>query len=206
MALLMVHLLAADRWAQRHPEYLEDAEFYYGVISPDAIHIRDGNDKSHKNEIHLNNWGSPHPQDVIDYWLKHSSPFDIGYGVHVLTDAQWVPRYRTHLPNILRADGLMNTDIYYNDAFVTDFQLYGRLPRLHRLLDMIENADTPGDHPLLTDYELGRWREDTIRAYRGSCPYHAPVRLVDMPYVESFIEECQGMIDATYREFLKRKV
>ena len=203
MALMMVHLLAADRWADGHPEYKDAPEYFYGVISPDAIHIRDGNDKSHKNEIHLNNWGVPHPGDVIDYWKAHFTPFDIGYGVHVLTDAQWVPRYRYMLPNILRADGLLNTDIYYNDAFVTDFRLYDRLPRLEALLKMIEGAVTPKDHPLLTEYELSRWREDTLKAYRGVCPYHAPVRMIDAPYVESFVEDCIPMIDAAYGKLKK---
>ena len=67
MALTMVHLLVADKWAKGHPEYLDSPEYYYGAVAPDAIHIRDGNDKSHKNEIHLNNWGTLHRQDVIDY-------------------------------------------------------------------------------------------------------------------------------------------
>ena len=66
MAYMMVHLLVARRWAEGHPEFLESPEFYYGAIAPDAIHVRDGNDKSHKNEIHLNNWGRLHEQDVID--------------------------------------------------------------------------------------------------------------------------------------------
>ena len=39
MALLMVHLLVADLWAQGHPEYLDSPEYYLGAISPDAIHI-----------------------------------------------------------------------------------------------------------------------------------------------------------------------
>ena len=152
MALTMVHLLVADLWAQGHPEYLESPEFYYGAISPDAVHIRDGGDKSHKNEIHLNNWISPHPDDVISYWMAHSTPFDIGYGVHVLTDGQWVPRYKEKLPGILRPDGLLNTDIYYNDTFVTDFRLLRAQPRLQRLLDMVAVAETPREHPLLEGY------------------------------------------------------
>ena len=143
MALTMLHLLVADLWAQGHPEYLESPEFYYGAISPDAVHIRDGGDKSHKNEIHLNNWISPHPDDVISYWMARSAPFDIGYGVHVLTDGQWVPRYKEKLPGILRPDGLLNTDIYYNDTFVTDFRLLRAQPRLQRLLDMVAAAETP---------------------------------------------------------------
>ncbi len=198
MALTMVHLIAGDKWAQRHPEYLECPEYHYGVISPDAIHVRDGNDKSHKDEIHLHNWGVPHPDDVVAYWRDHHTPFDIGYGVHVLTDAQWVPRYRRLLPGILNADGRLNVDIYYNDTFVTDFRLYRENPRLERILQMIERADTPADHPLLTAYELSEWRRLMLEAYRGECPRHDPVRFIDEKYVLDFTGDCLAMIDEVF--------
>ena len=203
MALTMVHLAAADLWAQKHPEYLESPEFYYGAISPDAIHVRDGSDKSHKNEVHLNNWVSPHPDDVIRYWLERSDPFDIGYGVHVLTDGQWVPRYRQKLPGMLRPDGLLNTDIYYNDAFVTDFRLLDSRPRLGQLLDMVAVAGTPEDHPMLEGYMFKKWREDILAAYRGKCPYCDPVRFVDEAYVTAFIGECIPLIEDTYQKLMK---
>ena len=86
MALPMVHLLAAWAWAQDKPELKDNPDFYLGTLSPDAIHIRDGNDKSRKNDIHLNNWRRPDPDSVLRYWMEHSTPFDIGYGIHVLLD------------------------------------------------------------------------------------------------------------------------
>jgi len=198
MALTMVHLLVADHWAEKHPEYRVSPEFFYGVISPDAIHIRDGNDKSHKNEIHLNNWAKPHTEEVVAYWRDHFSPFDVGYGVHVLTDAQWVPRYRRLLPGILKPDGLLDTTIYYNDTFVTDFRLYDSRPRLEEILKLIEHARTPEDHPLLTAYEFEQWREVTLKAYRGECPYHDPVRFIDEAYIINFVEDSFRMIEETY--------
>ncbi len=198
MALTMVHLLVADRWCEGHPEYRESPEFFYGVISPDAIHIRDGNDKSHKDEIHLNNWRSPHPEEVIAYWRRHFTPFDVGYGVHVLADGQWVPRYRQRLPGIMRPDGLLNTDIYYNDTFVTDFRLCRTDPRLQEILKMIGRAGTPADHPLLTAYELSQWREKILEAYRGECPKNAPVRFIDEAYVMAFVGDSIALIDFAF--------
>ena len=44
MALTMVHLLVADRWAAEHPAYMDSPEYYLGAVSPDAIHIRDKDD------------------------------------------------------------------------------------------------------------------------------------------------------------------
>ena len=198
MALTMVHLLVADRWAARHPQYWESPEFYYGAISPDAIHIRDGNDKSRKDEFHLFNWRSPHPENVIAYWQEHFTPFDVGYGVHVLTDAQWVPRYIERLPGLFKPDGKLNVDLYYNDTFVTDFRLYRKLPRLEQILKRIEEADTPGDHPLLTDYEFSQWRKVILDAYRGECPRHDPPTCIDEAYVMDFVGDSLPLIDDVF--------
>ena len=203
MALTMVHLAVADLWAERHPEYGESPEFFYGAISPDAVHVRDGSDKSHKNEVHLNNWISPHPDDVIRYWLERSQPFDIGYGVHVLADSQWVPRYKQTLPGILLPNGLLNTDIYYNDTFVTDFRLLATRPRLQAILALLENAQTPRDHPLLEGYMFSQWRKDLLEAYRGECPRHEPVRFIGEAYVDAFISDSIPLIEDTYQKFLK---
>ena len=205
MALTMVHLVVADLWAQKHPEFLESPEFYYGAISPDAVHVRDGGDKSHKNEIHLNNWVSPHPDDVIRYWMAHSTPFDIGYGVHVLADGQWVPRYKEKLPGILRPNGLLNTDIYYNDTFVTDFRLLAMRPRLRQILDMVAVARTPREHPLLEDYMFIKWRADLLEAYRGECPRHDPIRFIDDVYVNAFVKDAIPLIEKTYQKLMEMR-
>lgn len=197
MALTMVHLLVADLWAKGHPQFLDSPGYYYGAVSPDAIHVRDGGDKSHKNEIHLNNWGVLHRQDVIDYWRDHGTPFDVGYGVHVLTDAQWVPRYKQRLPGLL-PDGKLDIPRYYNDTFVTDFALLRQIPRLGQILDLLERAETPADHPLLTAHEFSAWRDMLLKAYRGECPRHEPVRYIDVPYVRAFADDSLALIDEVY--------
>ena len=200
MALIMVHLLVADRWAQGHPEYLDSPEFYLGAISPDAIHIRDHDDKSRKDAFHLYNWQRLHREPVEAYWREHHAPFDIGYGVHVLTDCQWVPRYETLLPGIMREDGRLNTTVYYNDTFVTDFALLRREPRLKAILDMIERARVPTDHPLLTEYEFTEWRRVMLEAYRGECPKHDPVQFIDEAYIDAFVADAIPLIDEIYTE------
>ena len=196
----MVHLMVARRWATGHGEYLDSSEFYLGAISPDAIHIRDHDDKSHKDEIHLFNWKSPHPDQVIEYWRERSTPFDIGYGVHVLTDGQWVPRYRERLSGMLKPDGKLDTDIYYNDTFVTDFALYHGDEGLRKIVDALADAPAPEDHPLLTADELSQWRNQIVKAYHGPCPKNAPVRFVTQDYVRQFNDDCIALIDETYRK------
>ena len=205
MALTMVHLAVADLWAQGHPEYRESPEFYYGAMSPDAVHVRDGSDKSHKNEVHLNNWVTAHPEDVIRYWMAHAEPFDIGYGVHVLTVGQWGHPYKTRLPGIPKPDRLLNTDIYYNDTFVTDFKLHDSRPRLREILEMVEGARTPQDHPMLEGYMFRKWRKDLLEAYRGECPRHEPVQFIDECYVNAFIEDSIPLIEETYQKLIKMR-
>ena len=201
MALQMVHLLVARQWAQAYDAYMDCPEFYLGAISPDAIHIRDGNDKSRKDEFHLYNWREPHVKNVLEYWREHHTPFDIGYGVHVLTDAQWVPRFRQRLPQLIKADGRLDTTTYYNDTYVTDFELYRDCGGCE-LFDRLERACAPENHPLLTTAEFDAWRQDMLSMYRGECPKNDPVKYITRAYVEAFVEDAQGMLCEVYERHL----
>lgn len=199
MALTMVHLLVAEKWAQAHPEMHACPEFYLGSISPDAIHVRYKSDKSRKNEFHLNNWVTPNPEDVIAYWKDYKTPFDIGYGVHVLTDAQWVPRCKTRLKDMYFENGLLNTDIYYNDTFVTDFALHGCTPWAKKVFGMMACAVPSNNHPYLTEEEFDIWRSDIIKTYEGKCPMNKPVKFVTESYVMDFVKDSIAFIEETYR-------
>ena len=204
MALQMVHMLVADCWAQRYPEYLDSPEFFLGVTGPDAIYIRDGYDKTHKNEIHLDNWSRLNRQPVIDYWRTWKRPFDVGYGVHVLTDAQWVPRFRERLPQLILPDGKVNQGIYYNDCFVTDFELLHDISRLREIMKLLERAQAPTEHPLLGFHEFDEYRKHLIRLYAGECPRHDPVQYVTADYVMEFVNESSALIDEIFEEAMDR--
>ena len=198
MALTMVHLMVADLWAAEHPVYRNCPEFYLGAVSPDAIHIRDHDDKSHKDEIHLYNWQSLHREPIEAYWHQWHAPFDIGYGLHVLTDCQWVPRYKERLKGLFLPNGKLDISTYYNDTFVTDFQLYREHLRLEEILQLVEHAHVPENHPLLTCYEINEWRKVILNAYRGECPKNDPVRFITKAYVEEFATDCLAMMDEIY--------
>lgn len=64
---------------------------------------------------------------MLAYWLEHSTPFDIGYGIHVLLDAQWATGFRTDFPEMMLPNGKPDTDIYYNDTVTTDFELFNTI-------------------------------------------------------------------------------
>ena len=200
MALTMVHLLAADKWARKHPRYLECPEYYLGAISPDAIHVRDHDDKSHKDEIHLFNWRSLHIEPVVAYWRAHATPFDIGYGVHVLTDAQWVPRFHSRLPGLLLENGRVNQDIYYTDCYLTDFELLRRSPRLREIMEMTMRAEVPESHPLLGFREFDGYRRVIHDIYSGECPRSGAVQWVTPEFIYGFIDDSTALIDELYEK------
>lgn len=197
MALLMVHLLAARNFAQRHEWLLDDPDFYLGAISPDAIHIRDKDDKSHKNEIHLGNWTSPHPENVVHYWKKHHTPFDIGYGVHVLTDCQWVPRYRHRIPQLVLPNGKSDIKAYYHDTVATDYRLYHKMGK--PLFDLVAKGKAPQNHPLLTYYELSEWQLVKTKEYRYCEKPSHYAKYLTTSYVMEFVIDSMLMMEKTYR-------
>lgn len=197
MALLMVHLLAARNWAQMHERYLNDPDFYLGAISPDAIHIRDKGDKSNKNRIHLNNWLSPDPDEVVRYWKKHHTPFDIGYGIHVLTDAQWVPRYRHRIPQLVLPGGKTDMEAYYRDSVSTDYRLYHKMGT--PLFDLVERGSAPKDHPLLSEHEIAEWQRVKAREYRKCDKPDYYAKYLTTSYVLEFLIDSMLLMEKTYR-------
>ena len=202
MALPMVHLLAARAWAQDKPELYDNPDYYLGAISPDAIHIRDGDDKSRKNEIHYNNWRSPDLDAVLEYWREHDSPFDIGYGIHVLLDGQWATDFRRAFPEMLLPNGKPDPEIYYNDTCVTDFELYRDSELTQTLMDLVRRGRAPEDHPKLTQYEFEAWREMTLQFYQRPCPMNGPVRFLNRDYTERFLKKCLQLMSTTYERKL----
>lgn len=204
MALSMVHLLLARAWARGHEAYLECPEFYLGAISPDAMHVRFHDDKSRKDEFHLGNWGSVHVERVHEYWRERFTPFDVGYGVHALTDGYWVPSVKADFPDMVdpARDALIPA-LYYNDVRQTDFRLYARSPERSRIFALLRAAAPPEDHPLLTAAELSKWRDDQFSFYEGPCPHDAPVRHVDVAYVERFIDRMVPELDRIMRRYFQ---
>ena len=204
MALSMVHLLLARAWAQGHEAYLECPEFYLGAISPDAMHVRFHNDKSHKDEFHLGNWGSVHVERVHEYWREHFTPFDVGYGVHALTDGYWVPSVKGDFPDLVDpARDVLIPALYYNDVRQTDFRLYaehpGQTAHLRALAcGHLPPRGSPHAHRRRTFPVAGT---TSLRFMRAPVPHDAPVRHVDVAYVERFIKRMVPELDRIMRRY-----
>lgn len=205
MALPMVHLIAALRFAQDKPELIENPDYYYGTISPDAIHIRDGNDKSRKDLIHYGNWRRPAPERVVEYWRSRFTPFDIGYGVHVLLDGQWATGFRRDFPGMLIDGKKPDPAIYYNDTLRCDFELYASTPQREHLFELIARGKAPEDHPMLTRAEFDAWREDTLHFYDRECPMKAPNRFITTEYIMRFLDGCTRMMEICYERTVENE-
>lgn len=201
MALSMVHLLVARRWAREREDLFSSAQFYLGAISPDAMHVRFHDDKSHKDEFHLGNWLSVHPEGVYAYWQEHHTPFDLGYGIHALTDGHWVPTVKRDFPDMVNERGALIPALYYNDAYQTDFDLYRLWPQRRAVFALLAAADAPADHPLLTQEEISAWREQQFSFYEKPCPYAAPVTRVTVEYALRFVEDLVPRLDEIIRRF-----
>ena len=219
MALVMVHLLVAREWAALHPEYLDSPEYYFGAIAPDAIHVRDGNDKSRKNAIHYSNWSGSRPEFMKEYWLNHKTPFDVGYAIHCLTDGIWVDGYRSTFPGLLTPEGRTIAPLYYNDVYATERELFRATPQTPQLLRMIAGAQTPDTHPQLLAEELNQWRAHVLSEYDidqpaiGAWRYKSyremglpepndgdPVHITPQ-YIHRFMRETAAKIDQITRSF-----
>lgn len=201
MALPIVHLLAAREWAKDKPELYESPEFYLGAVAPDAIHVRYHDDKSRKNEFHLGNWISPHPDEVHAYWQERFTPFDIGYGIHVLTDGCWVPRYKATFPGLTKPDGKIDVKQYYTDTWQADFALLKAHPELEGVFALIRRAVPPEDHPFLTRAEFEEWKGIVLEGYQKPCPASGEVRFITTAYVEDFIRYVQDYLNETTRRY-----
>ena len=122
----------------------------------------------------------------------------MGYGLPVRRVCQRVPRYREPLPGMIKGDGRLDVAVYYRDTWVTDFRLYQGIERLRGIVDMIETARVPEDHPLLTHYELDEWRKVTVAAYRGECPRAGEPEFVTEDYVKAFVADAPELIERTW--------
>lgn len=218
MALVMVHLLVAREWAALHPEYIDSPEYYYGCIAPDAIHVRDGNDKSRKNSIHFENWSGSRPDFIREYWLTRRTPFDVGYAIHCLTDGIWVDGYREAFPGI-RPNGHTDPILYYNDVYSTERTLFRETPDRPALIEMIARASAPDDHPHLRKAEFDKWRENVLREYDPVSPAIGQWRtksyremglpdpndgdpvFITPQYIHQFMRETARKIDNILRRF-----
>ena len=104
MPLPMVHLDIARRIVGFGYKVNNIPQFYLGIISPDAIHMRKDSDRSNKDDTHLlpegKKWNNVEEKDYFIFMKKFFSTnlgkmnddFLRGYGIHIITDMMWTKK------------------------------------------------------------------------------------------------------------------
>ncbi len=163
----MAHLLVANAYAQDKPEFLLTPSFFLGAIAPDAIHMRE-NPVISKFDTHLKARGENGLSEVMAYWYDVGrKPFDVGYGIHVITDRLWINFYRKAYPALQEPNGRTREAEYRPDVDWIDRTLYWTYGRNQMFYESLRLVSAPMDHPLLTAGEMHKWRDAVLSGFDG---------------------------------------
>ena len=133
-----------------------------------------------------------------------SRPLTLATASTPLTDGYWVPSVKADFPGMVDpAHDALIPALYYNDVRQTDFCLYARHPERPHIFELLRAATPPTDHPMLTAAELSGWRDSQFAFYEAPCPHDAPVRYVDVAYVERFIARMVPEFDHIMRRYFQ---
>jgi len=208
MPLPMVHLAVADRLTFLIEE-TDQAAFFLGAISPDAVHMRIGYRREDKNASHLYPNG-----DKEQPWagalahtqtnLSKGTAFAVGYGIHLMTDALWGKTVYQSFRQAYRADESPRQDetmAYYNDTDKLDFELHQNLACTKPIWCLLENARAVGMAGLVSSEEVDAWRTRTLHWYDGGESQHQnPVRYLSYDDTLRVIDESVVLISRLLRE------
>ena len=135
MPLPMVHLDIARRIIDLGYKVHKIPQFYLGIISPDAIHMRKDSNRIHKNDTHLipegKTWINVEEKEYFifmkNFFSKNlenvDNDFLRGYGLHIITDMMWSKQVYTYFEKKFENDPSPVQDLrmaYYNDTDILD--------------------------------------------------------------------------------------
>lgn len=210
MPLPMVHLGVANNIVESgfHVDDLPD--FYLGVISPDAIHMRHNADRTDKHKTHLIPEGKMmeeiDEQEYCSFLLNFvktrkshvNTSFLWGYCIHILTDLLWSKSVYSDFVAKYREDPSPVQDerwAYYNDTDILDFELFRGCRWREKVWDLLKQAEASDFLDLLSAGEIRAWKERTLHWYdSGESMHKNPVRYIEKPDVLNFISECSEKI------------
>lgn len=209
MAFPVVHLLAAQRAALGTP-LAENGDYYLGAIAPDAVHLRGGIDTRSPDKVlsHLGvrgrRDGDGIPQAIAYWQATGDAPFDLGYGVHVLTDQAWVQFYPRAFPALMDDNDHTIPPVYRPDAALLDNWLCWQMLEPTDIIDLLSVAGAPAVHPYLTHAELIEWRDFYANKLRTTPrDSSAPPQIFDADKVLGFVEEIGAALHEVLVPYLK---
>ncbi|HOB09908.1 MAG TPA: zinc dependent phospholipase C family protein [Limnochordia bacterium] len=199
MPLQMVHLAVAREYvkaAANAADLMDCPEFYLGIISPDAIHVRPGTGKNDKRITHLYAEGDLWRANVVDFIKKNKAEanyaFILGYGIHILTDIIWHDTFYTGFKQKYEQDPAPIQDetwAYYNDTDQLDFLLYHEMAWRPRVWELLKTAKAVDVNGILSSEEVDAWRNHTMRWLdKGESHHKNPIRYISKADVMEFIQ------------------
>jgi hypothetical protein len=211
----MVHLSVAQRLIGDHG-FPASPAFYLGSISPDAIHVRPGTERSDKLAVHLIGEQGPEWGRLKALLAEgrvaaggHSvaAGFAAGYVSHVLTDSFW--RDEVLLPFRKRfLDHLSYPELralYYSECDRNDLDLYDEQPWRPQVWKWLRVAQAQAaavsETMLLSSSEVDGWRHRVLGwfdAHRDKANYEP--QQITRELMQAFIREATTRVAAQMAE------
>ncbi|MDO4924540.1 MAG: zinc dependent phospholipase C family protein [Turicibacter sp.] len=175
-----------------------NSELVLGVISPDAIHMREGQTWEDKAATHFYHEADQSYEQAIltahQVISTNSKCFLLGYLIHIYTDYLW--RDQIYAPYFHREkERLTRTQLYsfyYMDMSIIDEQVLLRATWTQEVRALLSGPMSIAAQPLLTEHEITAWKEKVLCA--------------DLTKVteEKGVQQLQVLSELEIKEFMNR--
>ena len=210
MALPIVHLYVSNEIYNLGLKINDLSQFYLGVISPDAIHMRKENNRDDKNKVHFipdgKKWMDINEIEYYDFITtfvrtnlnKTKMEFILGYGVHLLTDMHWFKEIWVDYVQKYTKDSSPIQDersAYYNDTDIIDQLLFNEIEWRKDIWEKLKNVECNDFLNILTCNEIELWKERTLHWFddKNFLNKH-PIRYITESDIKKFVSKYSKQI------------
>lgn len=221
MPLPIIHMLVANKIAIQGRFISDFSGYLLASVAPDAIHMRQGNQKKSKRKTHISSVYVSRTfvskkrciRNLTRFYLENNGKVDedflLGYIVHILTDMYWIKNIGKYfLLNYLHKSGL-NFDMrtsYYSDLTKVDYSLF-KSEFENAIWYKFKSSNMIGLNELLSFRDLELWKDKIIKTYES-----IDGNLIDNPLyisiedVKLFIELYSSNITEDLRHIISVKL
>ena len=209
MPLPMVHLNIAIELLESGFKTSDLSQFYLGIISPDAIHMRKDTISEDKRKTHLSEnvkWIDINDTDFYELMLAFiksnidnvNHDFLWGYVLHIITDMHWSKIIYPEFVEKYRKDTIAIQDermAYYNDTDRLDQIIFNECNWRNDVWEYLGIANCTNFLDILTGYEINLWKNRTLHWFdSGESQHKNPIKYILKTDIEEFIYTCNEKI------------
>ena len=210
MPLPMVHLNIAKRIVDLGYKVNKMPQFYLGIISPDAIHMRKDSDRTHKNDTHLlpegKKWSNVDEKEYFifmkNFFSKNivnvDNDFLRGYGLHIITDMMWSKQVYIYFEKKYEQDPSPIQEIrmaYYNDTDILDQVIFNESYWKNDVWEKLIISESDDFIDYLSKEEIELWKERTLHWFdEGVSRHKNPIRYIFREDIDIFVENSVDLI------------